>query len=547
MSLKMLDMLRKDNGGEPIRAVLYARYSSDMQREESIEAQIEAIKSFADKEKIVIIKQYIDKALTGKTDNRPEFQRMIADSKLHEFQLLLVHKTDRFSRDTYNSVVYRHMLRNNGVRFLAVAQPLDEDKPEDKLLDTLLTALAAYYSDNLKGEVLKGLRINAEHGLHTGGIPPVGYNVGSEKRLVINEKEAEAVRIIFKMVIEGNSYGDILHELRINGYKTKSGKYFGKNSINTILHNRKYVGDFVYNRTYGKDPMTQKRNSHRERPIDEQIIVKDAIPAIISREDFAKVQEILLQRKRFAHVCRTKYLLTGKIFCGVCNSSYNGNCKLPNKKHRLQIPTITYRCSNRSNKIDKGVCDNREINRDQLESYVLSRIENWVFNPETVSSIAEKFQNYAVKMASESNIKLMKLEATINSLNRELDVLTDKYIATDNPALQKRLDERIKERDNLRIETEEALRKEKAAISIVTPTKKEISRFINKAKEQFKAKTLDELHDLVQLLVDRVIVYKDYIEITFNLIPGINQNENMKTHAKVSREMLRSQSWKKQN
>lgn len=537
MSLKMLDMLRKDNGGEPIRAVLYARYSSDMQREESIEAQIEAIKSFADKEKIVIIKQYIDKALTGKTDNRPEFQRMIADSKLHEFQLLLVHKTDRFSRDTYNSVVYRHMLRNNGVRFLAVAQPLDEDKPEDKLLDTLLTALAAYYSDNLKGEVLKGLRINAEHGIHTGGIPPVGYNVGSEKRLVINEKEAEAVRIIFKMVIDGNSYGDILHELRINGYKTKSGKYFGKNSINTILHNRKYVGDYVYNRTYGKDPMTQKRNSHRERPIDEQIIAKDAIPAIISREDFAKVQEILLQRKRFAHVCKTRYLLTGKIFCGVCNSSYNGNCKLPNKSHLTQTPTFTYRCSNRSNRIDKGVCDNKEINRDQLESYILSRIENWVFNPEVVSSITEKFQIYTSKMASESNKKLVKLENTISSLNRELENLTDKYIATDNPALQKRLDERIKERDNLKIATEEALKREKAAINIAVPTKKEISRFINKAKEQFKAKTLDELHDLVQLLVDRVIVYKDYIEITFNLIPGINQNENMKTHVKVSREM----------
>ena len=460
---------------------------------------------------------------------------------------LLVHKTDRFSRNTYNTIVYRHMLRLNGVRFLAVAQPLDEDKPEDKLLDTLLTALSSYYSDNLRGEVLKGLRINAERGLHTGGIPPVGYNVGPEKRLVINENEAEAVRIIFKMVIEGNSYGDILHELRINGYKTKSGKYFGKNSINTILHNRKYVGDFVYNRTYGKDPMTQKRNSHRERPIDEQIIVKDAIPAIISREDFAKVQEILLQRKRFAHVCQTRYLLTGKIFCGICNSSYNGNRKLPNKKHLTQTPTFTYRCSNRSNRNDKSVCDNKEINRDQLESFILSRIENWVFNPETVSSIAEKFQNYAAKMASDSNKKLLKLENTISSLNRELENLTDKYIATDNPALQKRLDERIKERDNLKIATEEALKREKAAINIAIPTKKEISRFINKAKEQFKAKTLDELHDLVQLLVDRVIVYKDYIEITFNLISGINQNENMKTHVKVSREMLRSQSWKKQN
>ena len=147
-------------------------------------------------------------------------------------------------------------------------------------------------------------------------------------------------------------------------------------------------------------------------------------------------------------------------------------------------------------------------------------------------------------MASESNKKIVKLENTISSLNRELENLTDKYIATNNPALQKRLDERIKERDNLRVATEEALKREKVAINIAIPTKKEIFRFINKAKEQFKAKTLDELHDLVQLLVDRVIVYKDYVEIIFNLLPGINQNENMKTHVKVSREILRSKSWK---
>ena len=547
MSLTMLEPLRKESGGLPIKAALYARYSSDNQREESIEAQVEAIKSFADRENIIIVEKYIDEAKTGTTDNRGDFQRMIADAKAKKFQLLLVHKNDRFSRNTYDSVIYRHELKNNGVRFLAVAQPLDEDKPEEKLLDSLLTAMSSFYSENLRHEVLKGLTINAKRAQHTGGTPPLGYDVDKDHHLVLNEKEAEAVRMIFKMVLADNKYGEILNELRINGFKTKRGKDFGKNSLNAILHNRKYVGDYVYNKTYGKDPISHKRNSHKERPISEQIIVKGAIPAIISREDFAKVQELLLQRKRFAHVCKTKYLLTGKIFCGICNSSYNGNRKLPNKKHLTQTPTFTYRCSNRSNRNDKSVCDNTEINRNQLESYILSQIESWVFNPETVSSIAEKFQNYAAKMASDSNKKLVKLENTISSLNRELENLTDKYIATDNPALQKRLDERIKERDNLKIATEEALKREKAAINIAIPTKKEISRFINKAKEQFKAKTLDELHDLVQLLVDRVIVYKDYIEITFNLIPGINQNENMKTHVKLSREMLRSQSWKKQN
>ena len=124
-------------------------------------------------------------------------------------------------------------------------------------------------------------------------------------------------------------------------------------------------------------------------------------------------------------------------------------------------------------------------------------------------------------------------------LDDELENLTDKYVATDNPNLQKRLDKRIKKKDKLKKETEEAYDREKVLTKITIPTKREIKQFINKAKDQFKNKTLDELHDLVQLIVEKVVVYKDYVEITYNLIPGINQSENMKNHVKISREQLR--------
>ncbi len=540
MSLTMLETLRKENGGEPIRAVLYARYSSDMQREESIEAQVEAIKAFAAKENIVITEQYIDKALTGTTDNRPEFQRMIADSKLHEFQLLLVHKTDRFFRDTYNSFVYRHMLLNNGVHYLAVAQPLDENKPEEKLLDTLLTAMASYYSDNLKGEVLKGLRINAESARHTGGVPPLGYDLSPDKHLVINEKEAEAVRIIFNMTISGKSYSEILYKLRINGYVTKKGKDFGKNSLNAILHNPKYTGDFIYNRTYGKDPITHKRNSHRERPKEEQIIIPDAIPAIISREDFAKVQKILLDRRNYSRANKTRYLLTGKIFCGVCNCSYTGNVKLPNKQHLLRIPTCTYRCNNRSRKTGSNACDNKEINRDHLESYILDIIEESVFNPETVSNIIDKFQEYITQKNAAANSVLTNLEMNIKAFDKQMEALADKFIVTDNPALLKRIDDRIREIDNKKKEAVLEYEKEKASIGIKVPSKPKMLLYIKKAKEQFKTKTLDELQDIINLYVDRVIVHKDSIDIILNLVPKEFQQEFTKTHIHITRSELRA-------
>ncbi|MBQ8697828.1 MAG: recombinase family protein, partial [Schwartzia sp.] len=185
--MSILERLRKSTRGEPLRAALYARFSSDNQRNESIDAQIRAIKEFAHANDIVIVAEYIDRAKSATTDDRPDFQRMIKDSAKGDFQLLIVHKLDRFARNRNDSIAYRMKLQRNHITLLSVLEPFDEDRPETVLLQSVIEGMNEFYSKNLSREVKKGLKENALKCVHTGGIPPLGYDVDKEtRRLVVN-------------------------------------------------------------------------------------------------------------------------------------------------------------------------------------------------------------------------------------------------------------------------------------------------------------------------------------------------------------------------
>ena len=235
------------------RVALYARFSSDHQRTESIDAQIRAMKEFCDHNKWKIVETYIDEAYSATNDRRPSFQRMITDSGKGLFDIVLVHKLDRFSRNRYDSAVYKNKLKHNGVRLCSVLERLD-DSPESIILEAMLESIGEYYSSNIAREVMKGLKENAFHCKHTGGSPPLGYDVGPDKKLVINEREAEAVRIIYDMYINGFGNRDIAERLNAAGYVTKKGNPFAPNraAFYEILNNLKYTGTYVYNRSSSK-------------------------------------------------------------------------------------------------------------------------------------------------------------------------------------------------------------------------------------------------------------------------------------------------------
>ena len=256
-------------------AVAYCRFSSDNQRLESIDAQARAIKEYCRKEGYTLIKIYIDEAISGTSiDDREEFLQMIEDSKKKEFSHVIVHKFDRFARNRYDHAIYEKQLNENGVKLISVLEQLN-DSPEAVILKSVLTGMNEYYSLNLAREVRKGQKENALKCVHNGGIPPLGYDLTTEKTYIINEEEAKAVKLIFKMYLEGRGYANIADELNSLGLKNKLGKPFRKISIRDTLCNEKYTGNFIFGKKDKKGRLT-----------DKEIRIENGIPTIISKEDF---------------------------------------------------------------------------------------------------------------------------------------------------------------------------------------------------------------------------------------------------------------------
>ena len=205
-----------------MKAAIYARYSSDNQRDESIDAQVRAINEYANKSEITVVSIYIDEARSATSDNRPNFLKMMKDSEMRLFDLVLVHKLDRFSRNRYDSAFYKNLLKTNGVRVVSVLEQLD-DSPESIILESVLEGMSEYFSKNLSREVMKGMKETALQCRHTGGIPPLGYDVNPDKTFSINTFEAKAVQLIFGMYAAGDGYSKIIDELNRLGYRTKRG------------------------------------------------------------------------------------------------------------------------------------------------------------------------------------------------------------------------------------------------------------------------------------------------------------------------------------
>ena len=370
------------------KVALYARFSSDNQRSESIDAQIRAMQAYCKQHNFVIVETYVDEAKSATTDRRPAFQQMINDSGSHIFNILLVHKLDRFARNRYDSAVYKRELKKNGVTVYSVLENLD-NSPESIMMEAVLEGMSEYYSQNLAREVMKGMRETALQCKHTGGIPPLGYDVDPvTKKLIINEDEAQAVRLVFEMYSEGYGYSSILDRLHLYGMKTKAGKDFQKNSLYSILSNPKYQGMYVFNRSSAKNSIG-KRNTHLYKDDEDIIFVDGGCPQIVDRQVYAKVQDILTEHKHTGgrENAKERYLLSGKVFCRECGKAMVGNARYSGRSKLLYV---TYRCPSK-----RYACSNKEINRDYLESYVIELIEREILNQNSLGKLKRAIAKYA--------------------------------------------------------------------------------------------------------------------------------------------------------
>ena len=369
--------------------VIYARYSSHAQRDVSIEQQIRACKSFAERHGINVVKIYEDRALTGTNDKRPGFQQMIRDAKDGGWNYVIVYTLDRFARDRYDSAVYKRQLKNHGVKVLSAMENISDD-PTGVLMESMLEGLAEYYSKELSRKVQRGHEDNARKCLVNGALP-LGYVKGPDGRYQICEAEAEIVREVFRRVKNGQRLCEIITDLNARGITTKKGKPWSRSSFNQILINERYTGIYIYR----------------------DIRIQGGIPQIISREIFDAVQCILhlkpnARRDYSGNVPQKRrrdngiYLLTGKLFCGHCKSPMIG---VSGTSHTT-TPHFYYTCKGRRS--DHGSCSKKNVRRDHMEQFIATALRDTMLTDDAIQALANAAIEYQNKHVTNNELESLK-------------------------------------------------------------------------------------------------------------------------------------------
>ena len=288
-------------------AYAYARFSSDRQNETSIDAQLRAIREYAARHGIEIIGVYVDEAVSGKgsaTQKRREYQRMLRDIRKHQASVVLVHKWDRVARNVGEHVNLEMKLQAENVRIVAVAQDFGSNS-EGRLTKVVMWALSEYYIDNLASETRKGLKETALKGLHTGGVAPFGYKI-VDQRYEVDPYEAYYVQRMFTAALERTGFKDIVAEMAAADIVGHRGAPIRYPQIYEILRNEKYAGVYAYS------PEEEKsREARRSKP--NAIRVEGAVPPIVTKEVFDKVQKIMEGRKHMGR--KGNYLCSGLVYC----------------------------------------------------------------------------------------------------------------------------------------------------------------------------------------------------------------------------------------
>lgn len=503
------------------RAVAYARFSSDLQREESIEAQTRAIQQYCDANGFVLLTVFADRGISGTSDKRPEFQKMISTATQGGVDAVIVHKLDRFARNRYDSAFYKNILKKNNVKLISVLENL-QDSPESVILESVIEGMNEYYSLNLSREVRKGLQENALECKVTGGPPALGYSVDrNTQKYIINEYEAEAVRLIFRMYLEGYSYTEIIDTLNTKGYRTRRGIPFAKNSLYAILRNERYTGVYIYVKDSTKNPKG-KYVRHGEYDPDAVIRIPGGIPAIISEEEFNLVQAKMKERQHKAakFSAKQEYLLSGKIYCGECGSPYAGNSRKPRPDHPLYI---SYKCTRRNQRDTK--CNNPEINRDKLERLVLERLSEVLFNPAVIPRLVEQYNEYIAEKTGSAKERTLALQTELRDVERKIANTVNLMIETGSAAFKDKLNELERSKEKLLFElteAEEALKQENFS-------EEQISKLFHIAEQQLKNGTLVNRRLVIDQYINKIIIYPDKIEVYMNLMSDYTVKETIKS------------------
>ena len=453
-------------------AVIYARFSSSRQREESIEGQVKECKAFAEFAGYDVIKVYADRAISGRTDDRPEFLQMIADSAKRMFQYCIVYTFDRFSRDSYASAVYKHKLKANGVKVLSAKERTD-DSPAGVLMERVFEGFAEYYSLELAQKVRRGMRLNASKGIWSSGAPPFGYMKDADGRLVPNPDQAPALIKCFEMAASNYTFADICDYLNQKGYAPPNARKHGfkHQNIYILLKNTLAVDKFVWD-----DIVIQPYNNCR----------------IISDELFEAVQRRVNSSKRKGVVNMTKsteYSLTGKVYCGSCGKLFFGQSGTSRNKTKHYY----YKCNGTVGK-DKS-CGMPTIQRDALEDTIYRGVTDMLHNDKVLHTIAREAMDL---MTCNEDEDLLKKKKRLTQANAEADKVVDAIAAA---GINDRLNSKLQALEKEIKELENEILMAPAPAKPVPVTEDMIISFLKKMSKESK-------RSLLNTMVQKVIVNK---------------------------------------
>ena len=470
------------------KAVIYARYSSHSQSEQSIEGQLRVNYEYAKREGYSIVGEYIDRAVSGTSaESRPEFQRMVHDAKKLGFDIVIVYKLDRFARNRYDSAVYKHKLRSCGVKVISATENISEN-PEGIILEAVLEASAEYYSLELSQKVKRGLKESALKGTFTGGKPPIGYKV-VDKRVMIDEEKAPHIRYAFEEYAKGKGKKDIVTELNSKGIRSATGKDFSLNSFQHCLRNKKYIGLISYG----------------------GVEYESTYPVLIETELFNKVQERLdrMARSPASKKARQEYLLQGKGFCGMCGAHLVGESGTGKNGNKYYY----YACGAKKKLRN---CNKKNEKKDFLEWYVVEQTLEYILTPERMDFIAERVVSEYDKEFNTTRIK--DCEKRIAQLDRDADKTFNLIMRSESHSVIKRYEKQIELLELQKADLEIDLSKLHIANGI-RYTKSDIITWLNAF---CKGDLMDEefRHRIFDVFINAVYVYDDKLVIYYNIKGG---------------------------
>ena len=354
------------------KAAIYARYSSSGQREESIEGQVRECKAFAERNNIIIVKIYADKATSGtSTEKRLQFQQMMRDSEKGIFDAVICWKIDRFARNRYDSAMNKYKLKRNGIRLFYAKESIPEG-PEGIILESVMEGYAEYYSENLSQNVKRG---NYESALkcQTLGRKLLGYKKGPEGTYEIDPETAPAVRYMFEQYSKGVGEVDIINQLNSMGYHTSTGGPFKRGSVTKIIKSERYLGIYTY---------------------QDKIRIEGGLPALVSQEVFEQCQRIIKRNRQAPRAAKGnavgRYILTGKLFCGKCGSTMVAGTGTSRSGKKYGY----YQCSAKM----KHKCDKKQVKKEWIEDLVIDKLIQIIHNDEFLNYVSDKVVEYENKI-----------------------------------------------------------------------------------------------------------------------------------------------------